>query len=387
MTTERADDGWGLWIPGPVWVRPELREVLARPAEGHRTRGIEELIASFDGPLEALLGAGSSSHEVGVHSATASALMEMGLRAVGPRVLAVVNGAFSRRFADVAAALGKECVVVESELGTGPDLARAQELLSSGEPFDAVTVCASETSTGAYASAALIGEALRDRRGARLLVDAVTLLGGGPLDVAENGIDFAFAGTQKALALPPGLGIYAASRSLLDAAGEGASGSWFLDLARIHAAHRARKPPMTPTVPLLRALGVQLAAIQGGALEDGLAGGHGGGDRPPVERRFARHREMSRRTQDCAARFGVAPFGAAPGSPTVTAFDLSAAGYDPAEVLARAAADGVALAKGYGVLADRCLRVGHMGDRSLDDLDRLLDVFAGALQSSPRTRP
>ncbi|MEL6430999.1 MAG: aminotransferase class V-fold PLP-dependent enzyme [Planctomycetota bacterium] len=373
-------DGRGLWIPGPVFVRPELRAVLARPAEGHRTPAIEATIAALDAPLARLFGARPESHAVGVHSATATALMELALRATGPRVLCLVNGSFSKRFADIAEALGRDVTVVRSALGTAPDLARARELLRDGDaPFDAVTVCTSETSTGAYASVAEIGAALADRRGALLLVDAVTLLGAAPIDASEHGLDFVLAGTQKALALPPGLGLYAASTSMLEAATRVRAGSWFLDLARIHAAHVARKPPMTPTVPLLRALEAQLGAIASGALEDELGGPDELRRAGPYARRFERHAEMARRTRARCAEVGVQPYGTAAGSPTVTCLDLGAAGLDAARVRGLCAERGLTVAKGYGELGSTCIRIGHMGDRSLAELDGLLDVLTSAI--------
>ena len=122
-----------LWIPGPTEVRAEILAELARPMIGHRTAEMEATIASLDAGLRALFGA-EEQHEVAVHSVTATGLMELGLRAVGPRVLCVVNGSFSRRFAEVARALGKEVEVVETPLGTGADLEAARERLGAASP-------------------------------------------------------------------------------------------------------------------------------------------------------------------------------------------------------------------------------------------------------------
>lgn len=370
-----------LWIPGPTEVRPELLAELARPMIGHRTAEMEATIAALDPGLRALFGAGGA-HEVAVHSVTATGLMELGLRAVGPRVLCLVNGSFSRRFAEVARALGKEVETIETPLGSAADLAAAREALGAGAPFDAVTVCASETSSGVLTAPAHIGEALPVdvRRGARLLVDAVTLLAAGPLDVDRHGIDMAFAGTQKALALPPGLGLFAVSRAMLDAAPP--SGSYFLDAGRIVETHRARKPPMTPTIPLLRALEAQLRTIEGGELEARLAP-----DAPPGlsgwESRFARHAAMSDRTRRFAQETeGVRIYGA-PGvatSPSVTALEVGD-GRVPG-LLAGMAEDGFRIGAGYGELKGSCIRIGHMGDHSPARLELLLERLAARLGSA-----
>lgn len=370
-----------LWIPGPTEVRAEILAELARPMIGHRTAEMEATIASLDPGLRALFGA-EEEHEVAVHSVTATGLMELGLRAVGPRVLCVVNGSFSRRFAEVARALGKEVEVVETPLGTGADLQAARERLGAGEPFDAVTVCASETSSGVLTAPSEIGALLTPeaRRGAWLLVDAVTLLGAGPLDVGRHGIDLALAGTQKALALPPGLGLFAVSRAMLEAAPAG--GSYFLDARRIVETHRARKPPMTPTIPLLRALEAQLSAIADGGLEARLDP-----DGPPAatgwEQRFARHAAMSARTRRFAAETeGVRVFGAdgVATSPAVTALEVDGGGVP--ELLAGMAEDGFRIGAGYGELKTTCVRIGHMGDHRPARLDALLESLAARLQGA-----
>lgn len=368
-----------LWIPGPTEVRAEILAELARPMIGHRTAEMEATIASLDAGLRALFGAGEH-HEVAVHSVTATGLMELALRSVGPRVLCVVNGSFSRRFAEVGRALGKQVEVVETPLGTGADLEAARELLGAGAPFDAVTVCASETSSGVFTAPSEIGAILTPeaRRGARLLVDAVTLLGAGPLDVERHRIDLALAGTQKALALPPGLGLFAASRSMLEAAPS--SESYFLDARRIVETHRARKPPMTPTIPLLRALEAQLAAIADGELEARLDPG-GPSAATGWERRFARHASMSARTRRFAAETeGVRVFGAegVATSPAITALEIE--GRSVPELLAGMTEDGFRIGAGYGELKTSCIRIGHMGDHPPARLEALLGCLAARLR-------
>lgn len=381
-----SDDGEGLWIPGPTYVRPEVLRASAAPMEGHRTASARATIAALDGPLVEAFGADGVEVEVGVHSCTASALMEMGLRACGPRVLCLVNGAFSERFAEIAEALGKDVTRVASPAGAPADLeVAAARAADAPAPYDAITVCASETSTGALTAPAAIGAALAERRGALLLVDAVTLLGAGPTDAVANGLDLVLAGSQKALAIPPGLGLYAASRAILDAAGRRPSGSWFLDLARLHGAHRERKPPMTPTLSLLRALEVQLAAITSGTLEAELAGSWQAPGLAPdaggFARRFARHAEMARRTRVALEGLGLGVFGGDPaaGSPSVTCVDLEGSGVAGPDLVGAMADRGLTIAPGYGDLRDRCVRIGHMGDHSLASLDGLLDALGDAV--------
>ena len=102
-----------LWIPGPTAVRPEILAELARPMIGHRSREMTELIERTDPGLRLAFGADpDSGAEVAVGTHSATAMMEGSLHGVGPRVLCIVNGAFSRRWAAIAKALARDVSVL-----------------------------------------------------------------------------------------------------------------------------------------------------------------------------------------------------------------------------------------------------------------------------------
>jgi len=366
-----------LWIPGPTAVRAEILSAMAEPMIGHRSADMRGLIHALDPYLETLFGASAPSHRVAVHSCTATGLMEMALRAVGPRVLCVVNGAFSKRFATIAGALGKEVVTIESPAGTPPDLEEAGRQLAASS-FDAITVCLSETSTGVAVRPCEVARALAARGGAMLLVDAVTYLGAAPIDATVNGLDFVLAGTQKALALPPGLGLYAVSEAMLSEAAKSTDRGFFLDLLRITEAHAEARPPMTPTISLHRALLRQLETISAGEVELGLT------DEPEAvhalsgwERRYRRHARMRDQTAEFLAGRGLAPLGGGPASPSVTCALVE--GREVSALLEGVRDRGFELAPGYGDLRGSTIRIGHMGDHSVGSLGHLLRALGAVL--------
>src|SRR5213078_5014657 len=111
-----------------------------------------------------------------------------------------------------------------------------------------------------------------------LLVDAVTSLAGSPVETdrwgGAGGLDFVLTGSQKALALPPGLALGVASDRMLERAktleGRGA----YFDLVTFAAAMAKFQPTNTPAISLLYALETQLGRID-------REGG--------IEKRWARH--------------------------------------------------------------------------------------------------
>ncbi|MDP6538354.1 MAG: aminotransferase class V-fold PLP-dependent enzyme [Planctomycetota bacterium] len=371
-----------LWIPGPTEVRPELLAECARPAIGHRSADMRELIERVDPHLPWAFGldTGSDAH-VGVHSTSASGLMEASLRGVGARVLAVVNGAFSRRFFQMAELLGKDVERLDVAWGAGVEPDELAARLERDGPFDAVTLVANETSTGVRTPLAGLTEVLAAHGRPMFLVDVVSLIAGAPVDFDAHAVDFAFAGVQKALALPPGIAVCCASQRYMAGARAIERGSWALDPVRIIEGHAARKTPATPCTPLYYGLARQLEDISAGVTLP--AGADAAPGAAAWDARFARHERMRSRTAAWAASHGLAPFPQERfASPTVSC--VAAGSLDTAAFVAGLAERGFSISNGYGDLKGRTFRIGHMGDHTEEALEELLAaadaVLAGLSQ-------
>jgi len=384
-----------LWIPGPTEVRPELLAATAGPMFGHRSKAMTEVLERIDVHLPTLFGldpAGSGAR-CAVHSCTASGLMEAALRGVvgdgRSKVLCLVNGSFSGRFAEMCRALELEHVVLERPPGEAFTTADLAEALARHGPLAAVTFSASETSTGAATPPARLSAALEADPEVLLIGDFVTWLGGAPVDFDTTGLDFALAGTQKALALPPGLAVCAVSERYLARARGAARRSWFLDPVRVIDAHAARNPPMTPTISLHLGLAKQLEDIAAGTLERALSA-LPGQELPPAPRpgaeafvmRYARHAAFRDRVRSWAASVGLRVVPApAETSPTVACLAAAeGATLDPKAMVQGLTAAGFEVGGGYGALASSTFRIGHMGDHSRTALERLLAAAEGCLR-------
>ena len=112
---------------------------------GHRGAKTEALLERLAEPLKAAF---RTANPVYIAASSATGLMEAAIRnGVRRKVLCLINGSFSERFAKIAAACGKEVVKAEIPLGQAFEAAQVRELLESSGA-DAVTVAHSETSTG-----------------------------------------------------------------------------------------------------------------------------------------------------------------------------------------------------------------------------------------------
>jgi aspartate aminotransferase-like enzyme len=301
--------------------------------------------------------------------------MEASVRCAPPgRVLAVVNGAFSDRFAEIARSCGREVDVLAVPFGRAADPDDVARRLDAAA-YAAVTVAHSETSSGALTDVAALSAVARDR-GARCLVDSVTALGAAPLDFDASGIDLVLTGSQKALALPPGLAFAAATADYMEGARTAAGRGRYFDLVEFEAFAAKRQTPNTPALPLLYALDAQIARTVG-------ADGDPAAAPEPAEARWARHAALAAATHAWVAshadRFGIAvlaPEGER--SPTVSAVTLPA-GVDPMAVVAAVRRRGFVVGGGYGAGRATTFRIGHMGDHTVDGLAGCLAACAEAL--------
>jgi len=296
--------------------------------------------------------------------------MEAGVRcAPEGRVLSIVNGAFSARFAAIAKACGRETDVLEVPYGEIATLDMVEDALKT-QRYAAVTVAHSETSTGALHDVRGIA-ALAHAAGAVALVDSVTGIGGAELRFDEWELDYALTGSQKALALPPGLAFAAATPAFIDAAKSTARRGLYFDLVEFDAYGAKNQTPNTPAINLFYAAAEQLPAI----VAEGM------------EARWARHRRMAELTyawvNDLRAKYGDA-FGvlAREGHRTSTVTSITIPSTFTASTLVKGVAErGFTIGNGYGKNRETTFRIGHMGDHDPRRLESCLAECAEVIRT------
>ena len=355
------------FLPGPTEVRDEVMVAMMQPMIPHRGSAFEQLFERLQRGLRPVF---KTDRPVYINSASATGMMEAGVRCSPPgRILSLVNGAFSERFAHIASMCARDVDRYEVAWGQVHTIPQLDERLSMRK-YVAITVAHSETSTGALNDVRAISDCAH-RHGAVCLVDSVSGLAGAELYFDDWKLDYLLTGSQKALALPPGLSFAVASPAFVDQAnGTSARGVYF-DLVELDAYARRNQTPSTPALSLFYALEVQLKSI---AAEG-------------VEARWARHKAMAARTQDWLAKVGdktgkrlvnIAPLGSQ--SPTVSTIRLPA---DlPSEGFTAAVAKrGIVVGNGYGKLKDSTFRIGHMGDHTTETVDRCLAACSSVLRA------
>ncbi|REJ69051.1 MAG: alanine--glyoxylate aminotransferase family protein [Planctomycetota bacterium] len=216
--------------PGPSAIHPRVLEALAKPTVGHLDPSYLELMDRTQDLLRQLFRTDNAMTMA--ISATGSAGMEtcvVNLIEPGDPMVVCVNGVFGGRMADVAERAGAEVTRIEKPWGEVFEPGDLESVLATAKP-KVVGIVMAETSTGAAQAIEPISQLVHDA-GALLVVDAVTSLGGMPVEVDAWNIDAIYSGTQKCLSCPPGLSPVSLSQRAMEVVLNRKTKvqSWYLD--------------------------------------------------------------------------------------------------------------------------------------------------------------
>jgi aspartate aminotransferase-like enzyme len=244
-----------LFIPGPVEVSPDTMAAMSQPMVGHRSKDFQNLYAEIQPHLQALLG---TSQQVFLSTSSAWGVMEGSLRnLVSKKVLNCCCGAFSDKWFDVAKKCGKQAEAYQVEWGQPILASEIDRRLATGE-FDALTLIHNETSTGVMSPLTEIAALKKKYPDVMFIVDAVSSLSVVPIAFDELGIDVLLAGTQKALALPPGLAVFTVSNAAFERAATIKDRGYYFDFIEFRSNGEKSMTPSTPCISLIYGLRHQL---------------------------------------------------------------------------------------------------------------------------------
>jgi aspartate aminotransferase-like enzyme len=346
-----------MFTPGPVDIAPEVLAAQARPMMLPRSPEFIEIFQRCNEKLKHLL---FGDQAVFILPGGEFGMQEAAVRNFAPqRLLCCVSGYASRRWADVACANGRPVDLLEVSNGEAISPKKLAERLAE-KSYDAVTLAHTETSTGVANPVAELARVIRETSpDTLLLLDVAAALGGVELPLIEWGVDFALASSEMCMALPPGLGLAAASeRAMARAAGVNDRG-WYFDLVQYQRHLLREAVPVMPAVGLIYALDAQLTRIQ-------LEG---------VSERFTRHTQMAQRVWEWAQQREMEIL-ADPGFRAVPLTVIQNRQGIPVEDLNRfLQARGMQVANGMGPFKDKYFIIATMGEVQPVDLEALLSAL------------
>ena len=354
-----------LHIPGPVEVSAKTFEAFCRPMIGHRGQGYKDLYARMQPQLQSLFG---TRQLVYLSTSSAWGVMEASIRnLVSKKVLNCMCGAFSDKWFDVAKRCGKQAEGLQVAWGSPILAEEVDRRLASGQ-FDALTLIHNETSCGLMNPLPEIAALKRKYPDVMFIVDSVSSLSAVPIPMDALGIDVLLAGVQKALALPPGLAVFACSPGALAKSTTAADRGYYFDFNEFQKNAEGSMTPSTPSISHTYALAAKL--------DDIFVEG--------VEARYARHAATNQMLRDWATGSGFTLFPEAGyESRTLVCVNNGAKQggrvIDVAKFQKLVKDQGILIDGGYGKIKGTTFRVSNMGDETQATLATLIEVLDVAL--------
>jgi aspartate aminotransferase-like enzyme len=342
-----------LFTPGPTPLHPVVQAALGRPIPHHRTDEFRALVRSCARGLQQFL---KTDDEVLLLACSGTGAMEAALTNVlspGDAMLALVAGSFGERWAALGRAHGMAVHVLEAPWGSAvrPDAVAAA--LEREPRLRAVLVQHSESSTGARHDVEALARVVRARPDTLLVVDAISGAGAMPLETGAWGLDVVVVGSQKALALPPGLAFVSLGARARARVEQARTPRFYFDLRRERRSQAAGEPAFTPPIAHVVALEAALEWLQGVGGVDALVRNAG---------------TLAAMTRAAAQVLGLPLVAAEDHGDALTAL-YPPVGLDAPEIVRRLVTEfGSTVAGGQGQLKGRILRIAHLGHYDATDM-------------------
>jgi len=347
-----------LLIPGPTEVSQEILNEQARPLIGHRSVEFSELYGGITGKLCKYFELPQNVQPTVTTSSGTLWFDIIGRSVVKEKALACVNGAFSLRCAETLRACGKDTDFLEVEWGKAVKPEMIEAKLEDGK-YDTLTVCHNESSTGVRNPIAEIGKLVREKfPGMIYAIDAVSSMAGDKTLPSEIGCDIIFASTQKCFALPPGLTVALVNDRAIERAKEVPNRGTYTDLVELFEFEKKHQTPFTPCIPLLYALNRRMDLLL----------------KETYDKVFQRHLEMAKYTQEWANEHFQMFSEKGYESITVSCIK-NTMGKSVKELTQKLDAEGYSISNGYGKLAEKTFRIGHMGEWNLQGIKQVTDLI------------
>lgn len=344
-----------LYTVGPVHVEPDTLQSMTKPMITHRSKEYKELHGNIVEKIRKIL---NTDMDVFLVGGSATIMLEAGIRnGAASKTLGITNGSFGNRSIELGELNGKTVEKVQVPWG---EAMKPEHIAGKvGKDIEMVHWVSNESSTGVFSDSVALAKEVRSQNPDALIqVDAVTSAFAMDIKVKDMDADSIVFGTQKALALPPGLAIMLCSERLLEKAKTVSNRGFYTDLLKIKKQSDVNYALTTPPVSLMYGLDYQLDRI----LKEGISN------------RYDRHQQMADLVRNWADEklAGVFP---EQGYRSNSIGVLNRGDLDFDAFHSKLKSKGYEISNGYGDVKEKTFRIGHMGDTTPAGIKQLLSAM------------
>ena len=350
---------------GPVMMGQSILNIGAEQIPYFRTEKFSEVMKQNEKFICEFLNAPIKSRAIFMTGSSTSSMevAVINMLSVKDKVLILNGGSFGARFCEICSTHYIPYDEIKCEYGKTLTIDQLSQYDSKKYTAFLVNLC--ETSTGVLYDIYLISEFCK-KNNIFLIVDAVSAFLCDEINMTLNDIDVIITGSQKALALAPGLSIICFNQRAIKRIYSNNCPSYYFDLKKYLKDGERGQTPFTPAVGIILQLNQRLKEIE-----------EKGGIKTEIDE--AKHK--SEYFRKAIKNLPLTLFADTP-SNSVTSLmikDKNKSAYKLFELLMEDY--GIWICPNGGELRDKVFRVGHMGALKDNDYDTLVKALSEGLYS------
>ena len=342
---------------GPVMCSEEVRKIGGQQTPYFRNDEFSKIMLENEELMKEFLYASKNSRTVFI-TGSGTAAMEATIMNVyndDDKVLIVNGGGFGQRFVDLCEL--HNISYEDIKLDFGQDITRKILDKYENKGFTSFLVNVCETSSCVHYNLDLISEFCK-KNNLFLVVDAISSFLADPLNMVEQDIDVVITGSQKAIACPPGISIIVLGENALKRIENNKCKSMYFDLNDALKNGERGQTPFTPAVTILLQINARFKEIK-----------NNGGVESEINRISSLANDFRDKIQHLPLKISCESLGN-----SVTG--LYCRDFSATEIVDSLKKDyGIWVNPNGGEVADRMFRVGHIGDLTIEDNDKLIQAF------------
>lgn len=257
-----------LMVLGPTEVEKDILKLSSCPQDYMRT---DDYSKKWSGIFENLKYVFQTKNPVVVFASSGTGAMEAAVTNTlckNDKILYINSGSFGKRWGDICKKHSINAIEIPFEFGKAPDIETVKSFLSQHTDAKALFATLNETSSGSLTDIKSIGNLLKNYPQMLFIVDCVSGLLAEEFKQDEWGVDVVVSASQKAFALPPGLGFMSVSDKTLQYAEKSDLRTFYFDIFDYVNNAKRNQTPFTPAVSLVNMLEKRLIKIRKIGLEN-----------------------------------------------------------------------------------------------------------------------
>ncbi|MDP6671176.1 MAG: alanine--glyoxylate aminotransferase family protein, partial [archaeon] len=315
-----------------------------------------------------MFGANKKDYSTLVFTGSGTSAMEAIIAAnihKGRKALIISNGSFGERFAEIAKVYKIPFKHLKYAWGETVKVDEVGKILKENKEIEAITLTHNETSVAIINPVHEIGM-LAKKYNKIFIVDSISTVGGEPVNVIRDNIDFATGSSAKALQSLPVLGIVCAKKSAINKIKDIQPRCFYLDLIKHYEyEEKLNQTPYTPAIPLFFALNQSLDNL----LEEG------------VENRIKRYKQNAEILRGGLEELGLNFFLSKEYRSNMVAYVMLPKGVKFKPVHDKLKQKGFVIYPGGGPLTEKAMHIANIGTIDKDAINAFLKEFEGAISN------